>query len=98
MRKRERRSREEWKQIVAEQRSSGTKVSGWCRERGISRKSFYQWRGKLESHESGFIRVEANAGPATTLTVQTPDGYRIEVPRGVEASQVRTLLRALERR
>lgn len=33
----------EWTQRIAERKSSGISVKNWCRENGVSEKTYYDW-------------------------------------------------------
>jgi len=39
--------RVKWGGLLADQRESGRTVTGWCRERGIEKNTFYGWRKRL---------------------------------------------------
>jgi hypothetical protein len=49
MRSSPRRRIESWRQIVDAQRSSGLAVAAYCRQRGISQGSYYNWKRRLSS-------------------------------------------------
>ena len=36
-----------WTQRIAECRSSGTSVKSWCRENGVSEKTYYYWQRRI---------------------------------------------------
>ncbi len=97
--RRKRRSRAEWESIIAEQESSGERVSTWCRQRHVHAQSFYQWRKRLrstpEEQAGSFIRIEATEGVGQLVRIHTPKGYRVEVPSGTDGAYVRRLLEAI---
>src|SRR5271163_2353778 len=41
--------REEWRQIIDGQQTSGLTVAAYCLERGITQGSFYTWKRRLRS-------------------------------------------------
>jgi len=74
-----------WRVLIAEQARSGKSVTGFCRERGVSRDVFFRWRKRLKAGEGskadGFIEVRAaEEEPAKVLRITTPGGYRVELP------------------
>ena len=85
--------------IIAEQESSGQRVSAWCRQRHVQEQSFYQWRKRLrsmpEEKPGSFIQIEAAGGMTKVVSIHTPEGYRVEVPPGTAGAYVRTLLEVI---
>ena len=47
MTKSERRGPEEWRQIIYRQQTSGMTVARYCRDRGVTEYSFYNWKKRL---------------------------------------------------
>ena len=96
-----RRSREEWQKIIAEQEAVGESVPAYCRKHKLHIKSFYIWRKRLSSGSGrkpgGFIRIRTveSAESAKVLNIQTPGGYRLEVPEGTDGRYVQTILAGL---
>jgi transposase-like protein len=43
---------QEWSALLAEQATSGLRVAEFCRQKDVTRESFYHWRKKLKSEES----------------------------------------------
>lgn len=55
--------REQWLSIINECLSSGMSKTAWCKEHGISDKSFYYWQRKLR--EDAYIStIESSSLPA----------------------------------
>ena len=53
----------EWKERVAECRSSGKPVAQWCKEAGITRARYYRWeREVLEKAGSELVRQDESRG------------------------------------
>lgn len=48
-----------WREEVYNCRSSGQTVVGWCRERGITPKTYYRWQKLVWEHESGALAERA---------------------------------------
>lgn len=38
---------QEWKELVRECRSSGMPVDHWCKERGVSKHTYYRWEREI---------------------------------------------------
>jgi transposase-like protein len=92
---------EQWRERIAEQRSSGLPVKQFCSERGLSSWSFYRWRKQLR--EAGPVRfalverrtrLEQNATEAD-LEVVFATGERLRIGRGADGATLRTVVEAL---
>lgn len=70
-RKRMRRSREQWEQIVSEQAGSGLSQSAFCRREGISLASFGHWRARLRTEV-------ARAAPFVEWTVRSAEPQALQ--------------------
>jgi len=91
---------EQWREIIAEQEVSGSKVSAYCRQHGVNEKTFYNWRKRLgglrKPKPEGFIQIKTmKNGAGKVLRIQTPRGYRLEVEPGTEESYVQSILKVL---
>ena len=49
----------EWKERVAECRSSGMSVKHWCRENGCSPKTYYRWEQEILGKVRQIAKVES---------------------------------------
>ena len=47
--KKRRRSRADWRSIIAAQETSGLSIRAFCEQHAIALNSFYKWRGELAS-------------------------------------------------
>ena len=90
-RKQVRRSRDEWKRIVEEYRSSGQSQRAFAQTRGLNLSSLSRWsrllpredeRGKGGYREAGLIELVADQRPHRA-TVFEADGARLLVGRSV---------------
>lgn len=61
----QKRSPEQWKQLVADQRSSGQSVRGFARSRGIRESSLGHWSRRLRYEDDAGL---GEAGSASSLT------------------------------
>lgn len=62
--------REQWISIINECLSSGMSKTAWCREHGISDKTFFYWQRKLRE-ETYISTIEASALP-TVKDIDAP--------------------------
>jgi transposase-like protein len=102
-----------WSEVIRDQKASGLSISAFCRQRGVSTASFYNWRRKLAEHEqqrsdessettaAKFVPIEISAPPAVARAgceVVLPDGCRIIVPTQCDADWLGEILAALQER
>jgi transposase-like protein len=67
----QRRNRERWQALLAEQRDSGLTQSAFCRERGLALSTFQYWKRQLRDGPAGEAdasgpRATSSEGPAFT--------------------------------
>jgi transposase-like protein len=62
--KRSRRSRQEWRSLLARFGGSGLSVEAFCRREAISAASFYRWRGLFGEGGNGCGREPRETAPA----------------------------------
>jgi hypothetical protein len=92
---------DEWGERIAEQSRSGLSVKQFCKERGVTPWSFYDWRKRLrEPAAVRFALVER--GPAererateAQLELILPGGARMHIRSGVDGARLRRVLEAL---
>jgi len=77
-------------------------VSAFCRERGVSDQSFYNWRKRLSGSEPvRFALVEANAAvrkDSLPVELILSSGDRLRIAPGTDAVTLRTVLNVLRER
>lgn len=65
--KRTRRSHEAWQEILKQQVQSGLNAAAFCREHGLSTKTFYRWRKALRHARAKtpqcFVKVKTGSAP-----------------------------------
>jgi ATP-dependent helicase YprA (DUF1998 family) len=105
----QRRTREEIRQIVTEFASSGMQQIEFCRSRGISRSTLDRHLRKQRSQKQAssggneLLAVQLTTARGNLpqnsggLVVVLPGGHRIEVSRGFDAGTLERLLSVLER-
>jgi hypothetical protein len=73
----------EWSALLAEQATSGLSVMEFCRQKNVTRESFYHWRKKLKSGELPPCESEFREPPvaefSATLT-QPPEESQQQDP------------------
>jgi len=99
-----------WRLRVVEQRASGLTVRAFCQRHALREPSFYFWRRTLAERdransrpaEPAFVAVEtpavASLLPTAMIEVHLPNGTRVSVPPGCEASHLAMVFAVLEGR
>ena len=92
-----------WREVIRDQAASGLSISAFCRERGVSPASFFDWRRKLAA--GGGEKVPADKFRAielpplsmtpTCIEVMLLNGLRVLVPSRFDAEALRDLLDVL---
>ena len=66
------RNKEQWRELIAEQQSSGLSAVAYCRQHGINPKYFSTQKTRLQSSNNhNFVRLAPPAGPAYKDALQT---------------------------
>ena len=91
---------QQWEMVVQECAASGLSNREFCRQRGISEKSFYYWQRKLrqqivESAAPQLVPLEPVTEPEDLLQIQYR-GAELKLPAGVDMDAVAALLRSLQ--
>lgn len=91
--------REHWARLVEEQSKSGQSAQGYCRQRGVSKQSFYAWRRRLREGEPGMsFALVARGGelePAGALELTLASGERLKIGAGCGEATLRMVLGVL---
>jgi transposase-like protein len=106
MNKSQRRGPEEWRQIIDRQQTGGMTVARYCRDRGITECSFYNWkkrlRGALPSQPKhlstpAFVEVtRSNPEKTDTIEILLRDRCRLRVGPGFDRQLLLDLIHTLE--
>jgi hypothetical protein len=76
--------REEWRQRVGQQESSGQSIRAFCRERGLKEHAFYGWRQRLRKQNTPvrFALVETKSATETVppIELMLASGDRLRIP------------------
>ena len=91
---------QQWAMVVQECRSSGLTNREYCRQRGISEKSFYYWlrkfRGQMaEAAGPQIVQLESPVISTDMLQIQYR-GAELRLPAGVDMDAVSVLLRSIQ--
>jgi len=87
-------ARREWERLIEEQRESGKSVAAFCRERGVSDKSFGYWEKRLCSAGAGSGRF-ATVGDGSKIELHFRSGVSVRVPRDITGAEIRRIVEAL---
>lgn len=91
-----------WAELIRQQRESKLSVSVFCRDRGFSDQTFYNWRKRLGRNEAvRFALVEAEAAGGNDhapIELLLASGDRLRISAGTDASSLRTVLSVLRDR
>ena len=97
---------ENWTARIMVCRGSGMTVRAWCRENGLSEKTYYYWQRRLFQtlseqqtvHETAFAEVTppqpvCSGNVAVTVRIS---GVEADIQNGADSSTVETVLRILK--
>ena len=94
-----------WQGLIREQQQSKLSVSAYCRERGFSDQSFYNWRKRLaedcKDEPVRFALVDASPSGAdrhAPLELVLATGDRLRIAPGTDAATLRAVLTVLRER
>ncbi len=98
---------ENWTARIAACRGSGMTVRAWCRENGLSEKTYYYWQRRLydtlsrqrETAQPTFAEITPSIlnrlDPSIAVTVRI-SGAEADIHVGADAATVETVLRILK--
>ena len=76
-------SREQWRDLIAEQERSGVTVAEFCRLKDVAEASFYQWRRKLSSEQkAGQAKTPNSESPFVPVSIKGTTEVEIALPCG----------------
>lgn len=97
-----------WSHQVSAFEGSGESRRVWCAAQGVKASTLEYWRRRLRSMATSAPRVglrtlmpivvrtsESEAAPAATVALELPNGLRLRVPIGTDATWLTGLLREL---
>ena len=91
---------QQWAAVIRECNASGLSNREFCRQRGITEKTFYYWLRKLRSQMAEaaapqLVQLEPVPVQDDTLQIQYR-GAELKLPAGVDMDAVAALLRSLQ--
>ena len=91
---------QQWAVLIQECSASGLTNKEFCRQRGISEKSFYYWQHKLrqqivEATSPQLVQLEPQPETEDLLQIQYR-GAELRLPGGVDLETVAVLLRSIQ--
>ena len=91
---------QQWAVLIQECSASGLTNKEFCRQRGISEKSFYYWQRKLrqqivEATSPQLVQLEPQPETEDLLQIQYR-GAELRLPCGVDLEAVAALLRSIQ--
>jgi len=102
MRKVRRYTKEQRGEILLGYKKGEMKLKEYCQEQGIPASTFHTWRRNYPQSENvvkkGFIKVNSvvRLKSEGTLTIETPKGYRVNIPTGADEIWVQRVIEALK--
>ena len=95
---------ENWTTRIMACRSSGMTVRAWCRENGLSEKTYYYWQRRLfqtlseqqAAHETAFAEVTPPVCSGSVAVTVRIAGAVADIHPGADAATVETVLRILK--
>ena len=91
--------KQEWIQIIGECQRSGLSNKEYCRQHGISEKSYYYWLRKLRNAAAGslpqIVEMEAPAALEDKVYIRFR-GAELTLPAGTDVEAVVAVLRSLQ--
>lgn len=93
-----RRTRQEIDALLGRFHESGMTVKGFAEAEGVNDTSLYKWLRRERSEKAKPVMVEVTPPPGTGVRfcIDTPSGYRIEVPPSFSGYALKRLLGVLE--
>ena len=91
--------KQQWAQIIQECQSSGLSNKEYCRQHGISEKSYYYWLRKLRSAAAEGIPQIMEAEPPAAEEDKVYIRFRgaeLILPAGAEVEAIAAVLRSLQ--
>jgi len=101
--KRIRRTNDAWQQLIRQQEQSKMSVSAFCKQQGLSTKTFYRRRKALQPAQAEkpqrFIKVNPGSLPVSISASHELSLHyqklKLQLPSSVDACWVATLMKAL---
>ena len=91
---------QEWAMLIQECKASGLTNKEFCRQRGVSEKSYYYWLKKLRTQAAEaagpqLVQLDSRPEEKDTLDIRYR-GAELHVPGNVDLEAVAALLRSIQ--
>ena len=91
---------ENWTTRIMACRSSGMTVRAWCRENGLSEKTYYYWQRRIfklaqEQQTPEFVELHGPRFHTPAVALLEIAGVSVQVYAGADEQTLRALVRAL---
>ena len=91
---------EDWRTRISAQERGGISVKQFCQQQGLTERSFYYWRKRLQTTRSmrfALVEAEPRRGTAehAALELVLMTDERLRISAGVDAATLRQVLEAL---
>ena len=92
--------RQMWAGLIQECKASGISNKEFCKQHGVSEKSFYYWQRKfreqiVEAAAPQLVQLESTSAPMDLLQISFR-GAELKLPVGVDMDAVSALLRSIQ--
>ena len=88
----------QWRERIAACGNSGMTVKAWCAQKGISEKTYYNWRKKVfkaEQSQCEFVEVSGSVtNRSLCVATVSVGGYNIEIHSGADRETLKALFGA----
>ena len=102
---RQRLSRAQWRELIEQQRASELSVEAFCRQRGVSATTFFNWKRRLAAEpepstagSGSFVELTPTAqtaGPEARIELVLAGGVVVRLRRGFDPTTLRQVVEAL---
>ena len=91
---------QQWRQIIQECQNSGQSNRTYCREHGISEKTYYYWLRKLrvaavEKSLPQIVEMEVPAAKEETIYIRFHEA-ELTLPAGTDVDAIAAILRSIQ--
>lgn len=93
--------KQNWKNLILEQRKSNLSIASWCRQRAVAAHTFHYWQNKLFPNpapaRSDFTEIASGKVSSSTGIIIEYRDFNIRIDKNFEPSLLQNCLEALKR-
>ena len=93
-------AKQQWKNNILNQRSSGLSIAAWCHQNEVHNHVFYYWKSKLFPNpplsRSVFTEIEEKNDKSNSGIVLTYQGFSIHLDQHFDSSTLKRCLEVLK--